>query len=285
MNKVTIVIPVYADWPSLSDCLDSVIKHTDKSNSVIVINDVGPEADVMEKNIEDKIKGQSNFKYFRNSKNLGFIKTCNKAVQKLDKTKNDILLLNSDTKVTSGFLDELQKALQDNKAAVVSPRSNNATLCTVPLSAAPKKGIYANESYELFINKIKTNSKFPSSNVAPTAHGFCMLIKRSVIHKIGLFDEVFGKGYGEEVDFCQRARKVGYKCLISNRSFVFHLEARSFTIETKNKLLEKNNKIIWKRWPNYRDEVREYMKKQNEFEDKIFLAKFGKLKRKLKFFK
>lgn len=139
---------------------------------------------------------------------------------------------------------------------VVSPRSNNATLATIPLSSAPKRGIEKQESYELFL---KMKDSMPRTSITPTAHGFCMLIKRSLIAKYGLFDEAFGKGYGEEVDFCQRIRQAGYYCLLANRAFVFHQEARSFSLEAKAKMLEVNNQIIWERYPNYRQEVRDYM--------------------------
>jgi len=266
VNKVTIVVPVYADWPSLKDCLKSLIEHVDKKHSILIVNDSGPEADELEKSIKELISGQNNFIYERNSKNLGFVGTTNRAVKILDKTNNDILLLNSDTKVTKGFLEELTAVLNDNvKNAVVSPRSNNATLCTLPISAAQKKGIKPERSYKLFL---KIKNKLPRYNEAPTAHGFCILIKRSVIKKYGLFDKVFGRGYGEEVDFCQRIQKDGFKCLISNRSYVFHLEARSFTLEKKTELLKTNNKIIRERYPDYKKEVTKYFDEQIHAERK-----------------
>lgn len=265
---VTIVVPVYADWPSLSDCIDSLIKHVDLTrHQVLLVNDCGPDADSIESNIQSSIKTLKNIRYERNPKNLGFVGTCNRAVLELDKTGNDVLLLNSDTKVTDGFLDEMLAVLYtDSKIGVVSPRSNNATLVTVPLSSAVDKGIEPSKSYSIYE---KIQPKLPLYYIAPVAHGFCMLIKRSVIKKYGLFDSVFGKGYGEEVDFCRRIGKEGYKSAIANHAYVFHLEARSFSMETKSKLLEKNNQIIWKRYPSYRDEVREYMSRTTKAEQSI----------------
>lgn len=258
MKAVTVIVPVYGDWPSLKECITSLKQYVDTSkHTVMLVNDCGPEVDSIEKNIKEAIK-DTNFKYFRNKHNMGFLKNCNNAVMKLDKTKNDILLLNSDTKVTKGFIDEMSNVLYAHpKHAAVSPRSNNATIATIPLSAAPQHGIAAARSYGLF-QKLK--QFLPQYNEIPTAHGFCMLIRRSLITKYGLFDEVFGKGYGEEVDFCQRVRLKGYKCMLANHAYVFHQEARSFSVETKSKLLEVNNKIIWERYPTYRQEVSDYMK-------------------------
>ncbi len=267
-KQVTIVVPVYADWPSLGDCLESLITTVDlMKHKILLVNDCGPEADSLEKKIKAKIKNHEGFEYFRNPKNLGFVKTCNRAVFELDRTENDILLLNSDTKPTAGWLEEMQAVLYlSSKNGTVTPRTNNATLATVPLWAAPQKGIKAEESYK-FYNKIKP--KLPRFYVVPVGHGFCMLIRRSLTKKYGLFDEAFGKGYGEEVDFCMRIKAGGYLSILSNWSYVFHLEARSFTLPIKNELLQKNNQIIWERYPTYRQVVRGYLEKVTAEEAKI----------------
>ncbi len=264
-QRVSVVIPVYADWNSLNECLTSLKKHLSSRHKVFLVNDCGPKADILEIRIKKAISGLPNYKYYRNPKNLGFLKTCNRAVLELDKTGNDILILNSDTKVTKGFLDEMLAVLYSNeKIGAVSPRTNNATIATVPLSAMPQKGIEPEKSYKKFL---ELKEKLPRHSVVPTAHGFCMLIRRSLIGKYGLFDEVFGMGYGEEVDFCQRIKEHGYISVLSNHSYVFHHEARSFTLETKNKMLEENNQIIRRRYPNYQRLVREYIEGALVFEE------------------
>lgn len=280
-RATTIVVPIYADWSSLKDCLESLAEHTDLGrNKVLLINDCGPEADRLEKYIKSFIRNRNGFEYHRNVRNLGFIKTCNKAVLELDKSGNNALLLNSDTKVTTGWLEEMTEVLYISpKHAVVSPRSNNATLTTIPLSAAVKKGIEPRASYAIFK---KINPKLPRFYVAPVAHGFCMLIRRSVISKNGLFDTAFGKGYGEEVDFCMRIKAAGNLSIISNQSYVFHLEARSFTVPAKEKMLAENNQIIWQRYPKYRQLVRDYMERtvaaESVIEDTVGIKTSGNLK-------
>jgi GT2 family glycosyltransferase len=268
-KKVTVVVPVYGDWPSLAECIDALKQHVDPRHRVMLVNDCGPDVELIEKNIKRAIKG-TNFLYFRNPRNLGFVGNCNHAVMELDKTTNDILLLNSDTKVTSGFLEEMLEVLYaaDNHGAV-SPRSNNATIGTIPLSTAGKGGIEPAKSYQLF-QRLKI--RLPRYTEVPLAHGFCMLTRRSLIKKYGLFDPAFGKGYGEEVDYCQRIAAHGYKSILCNRAYVFHLEARSFSMEKKSKLLEANNQIIWKRYPNYRQSVRDYMSEAIPHEDELLAA-------------
>lgn len=267
-HKVTIIVPVYGDWPSLKDCIESLKQYVNFNNhTVLLVNDCGPDVEQIEKNIKESISGHNGFLYLRNKTNLGFVKTCNRAVNELDKTSNDIMLLNSDTKVTPGFLEEMLKVLYIKKNhGVVSPRSNNATICTFPLYSIKNKGINKDKSYALFT---KYKNKLSKYNEAPTAHGFCILIKRNLIKKYGLFDEIFGKGYGEEVDFCRRISKHGYKSIIANHAYVFHLEAKSFSLDTKLKLVEQSSKIINKRYPEYKKEVHDYIRASVKLENKL----------------
>lgn len=272
-KAVTIVIPVYADWPSLSDCLDSLIKTVDlKKHKVLIVNDCGPEVDELEKKIKAVITNKGGFEYHRNPKNLGFVKTCNRAVKELDKTDNDILLLNSDTEVTAGFLEEMTAVMaSDKKIGTVTPRTNNATIATTPISAIREHGIKPAESYKIF-KAIK--DQLPRYDVMPTGHGFCLLIRLSLTKKYGLFDPIFGRGYGEEVDFCRRLKGHGYKSVLANRAYVFHHEARSFSLEQKRSLIVSSSKVINSRYPNYSTEVRTYIEHATSREEKI-LSKTG----------
>jgi len=284
-HHVTIVVPVYGDWPSLGNCIKSLKSNINpKLHTVIFVNDCGPDVDVIERNIKKSINGLKNFKYYRNAKNLGFVGTCNRAALDIDKTNNDILLLNSDTIVTKDFVEEMSYVMYESpNNGAVSPRSNNATIATIPLSAAAKKDIKPNESYRIFK---KIQPKLQRSTVVPVAHGFCMLIRRELIKKYGLFDTAFGKGYGEEVDFCMRIGKKGYVSLLANWAYVFHLEARSFSMEAKKKFIEENNKIIWERYPEYRESVRDYMEsalvRESAIEESVGVGKKVSLKSKLK---
>lgn len=254
--QISIIVPVYSDWWSLSKNITSLKKYLENSEDISVhyVNDCGPEADILEKKIKEKISGLANFYYYRNEKNLGFVGTCNKATLELVNQGDDILLLNSDTKVTNNFVTEMRKVLysQDDIGAVTS-RSNNATIWSVPMTS--KLANYRWASYLLY-RLIK--HELPEKYITPTIHGFCVLIKREVIKKYGLFDKVYGRGYGEENDFAMRLRAHGWKCAVANYSFVFHYESRSFGNEVRNKQIEKNEKILLERYPDYRHLVQEY---------------------------
>lgn len=254
-KEINIVVPVYGDIDSLSENVEALVNLYSRNSKIKVyfIDDNGPDSDLITRMIQNKIKGLERFYYFKNDKNLGFVKNCNNAVDNIINKGGDVLLLNSDAVVTQGSIEEMHKVLYSSKnIAAVCPRSNAATIFSIPVNNA---SLDAEQSYILF-KKIK--SKLPKYYISPIAHGFCMLIKREVINKYGLFDEVYGAGYGEENDFCMRIRQKGYKCAVSNRAFVRHYKARSFTSERRSKLVEKNEKILYKRYPEYLKLVVDY---------------------------
>src|SRR5258707_8983466 len=63
----------------------------------------------------------------------------------------------------------------------------------------------------------------------PTAVGFCMYIRRRCLDRVGAFDEErYGAGYGEEVDFCMRAARAGFRHMVAADVFVRHVGEVSF---------------------------------------------------------
>jgi len=265
MKAVTVIVPVYGDWESLEENVKALKKYIQPSSGhkVLLVNDCGPEADIIERNILGLIKNNNNFFYHRNEKNLGFVKNCNNAVFALADKTDDILLLNSDAVVTKGFLEHMQEVLYaQSDIGAVCPRSNAATIFSVPMVPKSGKVFTMRESYALYK---KILPKLPPYYISPLAHGFCMLIRREVIDQYGLFDEIYGKGYGEENDFCMRIRyEGGWKCAVANTAFVFHYKARSFTPEGRQKLVAINEKILHSRYPEYKKLVKEYVDSINE---------------------
>ena len=85
----------------------------------------------------------------------------------------------------------------------------------------------------------------------PTAVGFCMYIRRELLDAIGLFDaETFGRGYGEENDFCMRAMKAGFRNVLCDDTFVAHAGSRSFASDTEA-LKARNSQLLFAKHPEY----------------------------------
>lgn len=259
-KHTTIVVPVYGDWPSLKQCIESLVKHVALDNMIMLVNDCGPDVEMMEKNILKSIKGHKHFVYHRNPKNLGFVGTCNRAALELDTSGNDILLLNSDTIVTEGFLEEMREVLYTTyKHGAVFPRSNNATIGSVPFLF--NDGDQTRDRDVDYTKKVYADVKnlLPRYTVTPIAHGFCIMIKRFLIDDHKLFDPVYGLGYNEENDFSMRINQYGFSCVMANKAMVYHLESKSFTSEKKKLLNERNHRTLINRYPHYDAIIQRYL--------------------------
>ena len=248
MERCDIIIPIYNAYECLVECVSSVIKSTDlKQNGLILINDKSSDSRIMEylKKVQTGNK-DCNITILDNDENLGFVKTVNKGMKY---SKNDVLLLNSDTEVSKGWLNKIIKcAYSSEDVATVTPFSNNATLVSIPnlLTRNEIDGI----DIEMY-NEVLEDLSEQKYIELPTCHGFCLFIKRKVLNKIGYFDDkTFGRGYGEETDFSYRCLDYGYRHLLCDNTIVYHKESQSFKSE-RNKVIEEHMKIIYDRYPSY----------------------------------
>lgn len=247
MRKVDIVIPIYNAYDFTNKCIETVINNTDLSfHTLVLINDKSPDLKILpmlEKYVHDN--PDLNIKLINNKENKGFVKNVNIG---LTNSSNDVILLNSDTEVTKRWLEKMQEcAYSDNLVATVTPLSNNATLASVPKfnfeNELPKN--ISLEEYAKIIEDCSLNS-YPE---IPTAHGFCMYIKREAIDVVGLFDEeLFEKGYGEENDFSYRCLEAGYRHLLCDNTYIYHKGTQSFT-EAKKEFILSHLKILMEKYP------------------------------------
>ncbi|MEH3147070.1 MAG: glycosyltransferase [Methylobacterium frigidaeris] len=98
-----------------------------------------------------------------------------------------------------------------------------------------------------------------SSSDIPTGVGFCFYMRGSVIDEIGSFDEAtFGRGYGEENDFCLRAAKAGYRNLLAHDVFVYHSGGVSFDSTYLDTLSAIEKRLLGKH-PDYLTRVSRYV--------------------------
>lgn len=244
-----VIIPIYNAYEATKNCIDSVIKNTNLSEErLVLINDRSTDIRIHEH--INKIKFENpelNIVVIENTVNKGFVGTVNVGMRY---SNNDVLLLNSDTIVGKNWLEKIKNcAYSQPKVGTVTAMSNNATLASVPLGLS-----YNDIPSDITIdeyNDILTECAYRDYPELPTAHGFCMYIKREVLDTIGLFDEDnFGKGYGEENDFSYRCMDYGYKNLLCDDVIVYHLESQSFSKE-RDKVLDAHLKILEKKYSDY----------------------------------
>ncbi len=251
MKHCDIIIPIYNAYDCLKPCIDSVLKNTNMDNSrLILINDKSTDNRVLP--LLKEYSNNPSIVLLENEENIGFVSSVNKGMQY--SSDNDVLLLNSDTEVTKNWLKKIQEcAYSRDEIATVTPLSNNATLVSVPKSFVPNNlpDGYDIDSFADVVEK----ASFKDYPEVPTGHGFCLFIKREALNIVGLFDEeTYGKGYGEENDFCFRCLDVGLTNVVCDSAYVYHKESQSFSAE-KNKLCKQGLRAIEGKYPIYKNKL------------------------------
>ena len=160
--------------------------------------------------------------------------------------------------VFPGSIAEIRRvAYLDPMTGFVSPRSNNATICTLPHPAE----FTQRPPSEAYANWRELAKYLPDYHYVPTAVGFCLYIKGAILREFGVFDEIYGHGYNEENDLIMRANRAGYRAVLANHAFVYHAGESSFSVAvTPKQLLEQENAQILKdRYPEYLVGVESYL--------------------------
>lgn len=219
MSRADVVVPIYRDVALTRACVESVLAHAGEVlDRVFLVNDCSPEAGMVE--LLDGLRfSHPRVRVFHNPRNLGFVQASNLG---LAASERDVVLLNSDTQVTPGWLEALLAVFDaDPRVAALSPLSNNAGMCSVPdYGGATLAEHLPRERLQL--------AGLPPFTEMPTAPGFCLLFRRTALEALGPLDPAFGRGYHEENDWCQRARSAGWRVGRANRAFVFHEGEVSF---------------------------------------------------------
>ncbi|RZL98038.1 MAG: glycosyltransferase family 2 protein, partial [Pedobacter sp.] len=237
-------------------CINSALNAKNKTpHRIIVINDASPNT-ALTVALRSHVQDHS-YVLLENAENLGFVGTINRGIALSE--DRDVILLNSDTVVPDHWIDQLfAVAYSDPIIGTVTPFSNNATICSYPRFCQDNAILAGHDVNTL--NRIFFEVNGISNIDIPTAHGFCMLIKRAVVDNIGYFDhQKWGKGYGEENDFSLRAEKHGWRNAMALGTFVQHHGSVSFA-GNKEEFIKKNLKILEGMYPDYTLRVLQFIK-------------------------
>ena len=212
---VSIIIVNWNGLSVLKECFGSLSK-IDYPNWELVLVDNGSKDGSLD--FARSYKFPFRLKIIENKTNLGFAEPNNQGYE-ISKGKY-ILLLNNDTKVNRDFLTKLVDRMEmDPEIGVCQPKiylmekpgylDNTGSYIT-------KTGLLKHEGF-----LEKDSPRFDKEKQIFAAKGACMLIKREVIEKVGLFDKDFF-AYFEESDFCWRAWIAGYKTIYFPDTHIFH---------------------------------------------------------------
>src|SRR4051794_10479389 len=242
-RQIDIVIPFYRNAALIRPLFESLGRISDELtplHRIAIVND-SPDDSTLDEELSrevDRLSHVASCTLLRNERNLGFVRSANRGLSGAREAGHDAILLNSDTVVFPGAISELERiAYLDPMTGFVSPRSNNATICSLPCQKE-FRNLSPEESYANFV---AVSKYLPDSHYVPTAVGFCLYIKSAILQEFGLLDEVYGLGYNEENDLIMRANRCGFRAVLANHAFVHHVGEASFsTNESKPEELQKS---------------------------------------------
>ncbi len=236
-----LVIPVYDALRSTRACLASVRRFAPPWARVVVVNDASSAPTA------EWLRAQREIVLLENERNLGFVRTANRGLLFSDAPW--VCLLNSDTLLTEGALERMiAGSAKDPAIGLATPLSNGAVNLSVKLPEG--------EDAFSFGRRVGRTSpaRYPD---AVTVVGFCLLVKRDVIASLGVFDEIFGRGYCEETDLHYRARAAGRRCVVADDVWIHHRQGASFS--DSDERIARNMEILMGRWRALHEkEIREF---------------------------
>jgi GT2 family glycosyltransferase len=253
-NAADIVVPVYNAPEDLRACVASVLADLRPDVRLVLIDDASPDPAIAAYFAELERLAHPQLLLLRNEVNLGFTGTANRGMRL---SGANVVLLNSDTIVTRGWLDALLHcAATDPRIGTITPFSNNAEICSFPRFCE-------NNPWQLDRDAEPERTAIavaavPTYPDIPTGVGFCLFLRRAMLDAVGIFDPAFGLGYGEENDLCVRAARAGWRNVLADNAFVVHTGGRSF-VGQKAELGPRNTALLLERHPHYLDMVHAYI--------------------------
>lgn len=230
MSRCDIIIVAWNRKELTRQCINSILLNTHCEYRIVVIDNASEPAtriylEALKAAHKDRIV------LIRNKENLGYPKAVNQGIR--SSNADYVCIINNDIIVFDGWLDEMMAVAESSAdIGIVNPSNNFG-----------KKKPW-NKSYQQYASEMTAGKKDQYAETA-TPVGFCYLIKREVIDKIGLWDERYSPGYFEDTEYALRANKAGYKSVFAKGAFVFHFERSSFKKRGFNALFKQSEEKFY----------------------------------------
>lgn len=242
----SIVIPVYNQLDYTKTCLESIQKWTEPPYELILVDNASTDGTrAFLKTVPATV--------ITNEQNLGCARAWNQGVRA--SRGRVVAILNNDIVVTSGWLTGLTTFMDAQGHGIVSP--------------AAREG-YLDYDLDAYARAFTARCRRASR---PELYGACFVVARRVFDQIGLFDEAFGYGGCEDVDFHWRVLEAGFSVAITGSVLIHHYskvtqtalvrdEKRSYAEANLRYFTSKWNRTVrgnlWqRRWRGFRLTVRE----------------------------
>jgi GT2 family glycosyltransferase/2-polyprenyl-3-methyl-5-hydroxy-6-metoxy-1,4-benzoquinol methylase/tetratricopeptide (TPR) repeat protein len=232
---------VMCTWNQLAytrQCVESILTKTDSPYELIFVDNGSSDG------TPDYLRSIPGAQVILNRANRGFAAAVNQGLQVA--SGKQVLLLNNDTLVTTGWLELLLEALYDRPdTGLVGPVSNNVSgIQQIPVD-------YGDLSC---LDGFAWNLRLERELIeVDRLVGFCLLARREVLEKVGPLDERFEVGCFEDDDWCRRALAVGYKAYVASNAFVHHFGSVTFKAQGLDfsEIMNRNHRVYQQKWEEF----------------------------------
>ena len=263
----TVIVPIFNAAAALERLLRHLPQTTDPKQKIILIDDGSTDPRIAEL-LEGFQSRHGNCTVLRRKTNQGFVASVNAGLALVD-ADHHVILLNSDTLPPKGWVPRLLVPIAgDDTVASVTPVSNHAQILSVP---GPEIEVFPTTDMVRQIDRVAKALRHQPIKV-PTGVGFCMALNRRFLDDIGGFDPSFGRGYGEEVDWCQKASALGGRHVATPNLFVGHDGGASFGNRERARRTRRAMQVLTSRYPGFLDSARKWQQADPMGAERLALA-------------
>ena len=229
---LSIIIPTYNSRRCMPECLRSIRAHAGNlSPQIFVVDNASTDGTA-----DQPALASSPVHYIRNPRNIGFSRACNQGIAA--SSGEFLLLLNPDTALLSGTLEEMVRYLRTHPdvgilGAKVLNRDGTLQLACRRSIPTLRSAFFRLSGLSRLFPRSRTfgayNLTFRDENEAmdvEAVSGAFLLIRRELVERIGGLDERFFM-FGEDLDWCLRARQAGSRVLYWPQIVIRHLKGES----------------------------------------------------------
>ena len=216
---ISIILVNFNTKDVIFSAINSCLEEGSKVKKEIIVVDNGS-MDGSYEFLREKFRNIPDVILIKNKENLGFSKAVNIAL-KISKGSYKFLL-NSDTKITKHIISDIISFFErDKKIGVIG------TKLILPDGTTQKSCFnfpsFGNAISEYWLGKKNAYSSFYNDNITEVdaVVGASFLIAPEAYKKVGLFDEKYFM-YFEDLDYCRRVKKAGFKVIYYPKASVFH---------------------------------------------------------------
>ena len=239
---LSIVIPAYNGIELLTAHLPPLLDSLEKDNlayEIMVVDDGSREKLTL---------NYPKTRVLRLDQNSGFSVACNQGARQCRYSK--ILFLNTDVKVTAGFIRPLLEHFKDRQLFAVTSK------ILIPDESNYDEAVtYGRMRGSHLILKIGTRTPPHQASEILYASGAVLLVDKDKFWELGGFDELYKPFYAEDLDLCYQAWKRGYRVIYEPKSTVYHLHSKTIKTSHRKNYIQSIaicNQYLF-RWKNFTD--------------------------------